>query len=137
MRKEEKMTAKPTASSWRRSAASCSSFLMLILLCALSMLALSSCATGTKPTLAPGPNPPPPSLPANLVQECPEVPPARNSSLQALGENHDEAMAIYHDCRSSKTRLIAATREWEATAWQWYCTAAKRIGIDVDGCPPK
>lgn len=131
------MTAKNSANSRRPSVLSCSRSSIALLVCALSMLALSSCAIGTKPTLAPPPSPPPPSLQANLRQPCPALPPARSSLLFDLSENHDVVTGLYHDCKSNNAHLIQASDEWQATAWQWYCTAVKRIGIDAAGCPRK
>lgn len=131
------MTAKVFASgkhNWPRRL-NCSSWSVLILISLISVL--SGCAIGTRPTQVPAPTPPPPGLEANLRQPCPPLPQATSAkALQVLAQ-HDAEATLYHDCRSKTARLIQASEEWQATAWQWYCKAAKQIGIDADGCPRK
>lgn len=90
---------------------------ILLLACAL---ALTSCARGTRPT--PEAIPPellqlvvplPPVAP-DLTVPCPPVlPPAIDSSLAGLGQNHLATAALYHDCKDGKRRLVDAVRDRE------------------------
>ena len=68
------------------------------------------------------------------MQRCPNLPQPADDRWATLVENHDDVAALYHECAGTKAKLIAAVREWEQTAWQWYCDAAKRIGAEVPGC---
>lgn len=91
----------------------------MILLALLVLLALTSCARGTRPTAA---------IPAELLAlvnpierigedltaPCPrELPPAVDASLAGLGRNHNQTAQIYHDCKDSKARLADAARDRE------------------------
>lgn len=85
----------------------------------LAVLALTSCAHGTRPTAAiPAAllalvNPVPPVGP-DLALPCPAaLPPAVDPSLGGLGRNHLRATQIYHDCRDRHARLADAARERE------------------------
>lgn len=83
---------------------------------------------------APAPNPPPPAPTASLIQECPDLAQPTDDRWATLIENHDAVAGQYHDCRSGAARLVQATREWERTAWRWYCEALERIGAPEAGC---
>ena len=101
-----------------------------------SILALTSCATGTKPIPAgPLPPPPPPSIPANLRQPCPPLPTLAEARPIPILQQHDQEAAQYQDCRSAKSRLDQAVTEWEATAWRRYCQAVKAAGVQAKDCP--
>ncbi|MGH8421556.1 MAG: hypothetical protein ACRER3_04245, partial [Pseudomonas fluorescens] len=100
------------------------------------MLVLASCSTGT--AVMPGqtlPVPPPPTLPANLVQPCPSLPGAPSDEWIVLIANHDQATAQYHDCRSRMARLLDAAQQWEVIAWEWYCASVRETGLTVERCP--
>ncbi|MGH8040409.1 MAG: Rz1-like lysis system protein LysC [Stenotrophomonas sp.] len=115
----------------------CRSWPALILSWA-SMLVLASCSTGTAvmPVQThPAPVPPPPTLPASLVQPCPALPAAPSDEWIVLIGNHDQVAEQYHDCRSRMARLLEAAQQWEVTAWQWYCAAAREAGLTVERCP--
>lgn len=60
---------------------------------------------------------------------------ATSARADALLADHDHTTALYHDCASRQRRLAQAVEEWERTAWQWYCDAARRIGHVAEGCP--
>jgi len=74
-------------------------------------------------------------LPASLVQPCPVLPAAPSDEWIVLIANHDQVTAQYHDCRNRMARLIQATQQWQATAWQWYCAAVREAGLTVERCP--
>lgn len=80
------------------------------------------------------PVPPPPSPQANQLVECPPLPQAQSSLMPALLANHDQVAQLYNQCRTDHSSLINAVKEWERTAWDWYCAAAERVGAPVDGC---
>lgn len=119
-------------SSARRLRICCSAILILL----ASMLALTSCATGTEVMKAPpvAPAPPPPAIDRSLLAQCPELPPAVDSRLASLLANHDETTALHHDCRAGKSALVAAVEEWQRTAWEWYCTSLESVGLDASSC---
>lgn len=106
----------------------------LALICALAMLGLMSCSTGTAVTQAPPPPPPAPPMPATLKAECPELPAAKDDLWETLLGNHDQVAALYHDCRNQQRRLTQAVSDWEATAWGWYCTAVTQLQLPVEAC---
>ena len=68
------------------------------------------------------------------MQACPDLPQPDNDLWATLIANHDDVTALYRECAGGKRNLVAAVREWERTAWEWYCDAAKRIGTEVQGC---
>lgn len=132
------MSAKHSGSGWQRNQPRSMSCVGYGLIWIVSILALSSCATGTKPIPAPStPSPPPPEIPASLRQQCPELPLLQSNDPNPFTvlAQHDQEAALYRDCRSSKAQLIRATDEWQATAWRWYCQAVKGAGIKVKECP--
>lgn len=100
----------PPRRSWKTR-----SLAILLLACAL---ALTSCGRGTRPTPAIPPdllalvNPIQP-VGSDLTAPCPPIPPAIDSSLAGLGRNHQQAMAIHHNCADQLGRLAAAARERE------------------------
>ena len=113
------MTSNTTARQRPRRASCWSTPLLAILLLAIAMPTLTSCAHGTPPTAAIPPelltllNPVQP-VNADLTAPCPEqLPAAVDSSLPGLGRNHLVAAATYHDCKDSKARLAAAARDRE------------------------
>lgn len=109
---------------------------IVILLGPASILAMTSCATGTKPIQAgPLPAPPPPSIPASLRQPCPPLPMLAEARPIPILQQHDQEAAQYQDCRSAKARLDQAVTEWEDTAWRWYCQGVKAVGVQVKDCP--
>lgn len=69
------------------------------------------------------------------MQPCPALPFLSDSSAAALIADGDNTALLYHDCRDGKNSLISAVKEWEKTAWQWYCDAVKRAGLKVGECP--
>jgi hypothetical protein len=48
---------------------------------------------------------------------------------------HDLEASMYHDCRERQAALAAAMDQWKATAWRWYCSAVKGMGLAVKECP--
>lgn len=68
------------------------------------------------------------------MQRCPELPQPADDRWATLIGNHDDVTALYRECAGGKALLISAVREWERTAWAWYCDAAKRIGAEATGC---
>lgn len=130
------MTVKRFGNGVRPSVLRLKSFAVCVLIGLASTLALTSCATGTRPIAAPSPPPPPPpEIPQNLRQPCPELPTLTRSDPISILEQHDQETALYRDCKGSKARLDQAVNEWGATAWRWYCQAARRMDTQVDGCP--
>lgn len=127
---------KPCVTSPPASRLICKPWARAILLCAILISGLTSCATGTAPTTAPVTIPvtPPPALPANLTQTCPPLPAAQASTALAILAAHDREAALYHECRSMNARLLEAVEEWRATAWRWYCATAARIEQTPDNC---
>lgn len=105
------------------------------LICAMAVLAMTSCSTGTAATQGNPPPAPPPPIAPSLLQPCPTLPAAPDDRWGTLLENHDQVAGLYHDCRSGKAALIAAAREWSETAWAWYCQAVTAAGVKADGCP--
>ncbi|MBL8260917.1 MAG: hypothetical protein JNM58_00730 [Xanthomonadaceae bacterium] len=108
-----------------------------ILISLASMLALTSCVTGTEAIKAPpvAPAAPPPAIDRSLLAKCPEeLPPAVDSRLPSLLANHDEVAAIYHECASGKGGLVEAVQEWQRTAWEWYCNSLDAVGLDASSC---
>ena len=102
----------------------------------VSILALTSCATGTRPIPVSNlPPPPPPKIESNLRQACPEPPLLQSAGPVAILSQHDQEAVLHRDCRKAKASLDAAVNEWEATAWRWYCQAVSAIGAGAKGCP--
>lgn len=128
----------PTATSPRASRTRWQICWRAALICALSILGLTSCATGTPATPAPPlsqpPPPPPPGLQASQRQPCPALPPARSSLASDLLANHDAVAALYRDCRARDASLLQAADEWLRTAWDWYCSAVDRLGLGASEC---
>jgi len=112
------MSSNTTAPSLRLPA-NCWSRPLRLTLLLTAVLALTSCAHGTRATAE---IPPPllalvspvPPLPPELTAPCPQtLPPAVDSRIGGLGRNHLQSAAIYHDCRAAQASLAAAARERE------------------------
>jgi len=100
-------------------------------------LALMSCATGrpvTPELVRSLPVPPPPPIPAGLMQPCPRLPMPEGETWASLIANHDAVTAHYHLCRAMQRHLIEAVKAWEHTAKRNYCTALQRAEIPVEMC---
>lgn len=41
---------------------------------------------------------------------------------------------LYHECSSRNDSLLQSIDAWEATAWQWYCSAIAQMGLDAAAC---
>lgn len=86
-----------------------------ILLLATVTLVLTACVTGTV-----GIKGPPPTIPATLLEPCPPLPPALDSKLPALVENHRQITKLYHDCLLRHAALVKAVDTDEPSWWQFW-----------------
>lgn len=96
-----------------------SSRIGLILLLAISALAVCSC--GTMRTVATVPSAatveaeqPLPRIDPSLLEDCPALPLATDSHLPALQKNHTAVAALYADCRDRHNALVKADKARDA-----------------------
>ena len=75
-------------------------------LCLLAAaLTLSGCGTSTKPVAWP-------ILPANLAQQCPQVPEVTSDSWDDLARSYIFLAALYGECAARQRAVVQA---WEKT----------------------
>ena len=125
---------KPTANLPSSSATRWPRWRKPALICAACIWGLTSCATGSKATVAPPPPPPPPPIPASLRTPCPPLPLPASDAALALIANHDEVTVLYRSCKDNQAALSAALDDWQATARRWYCAAATAAGLRAGTC---